>query len=385
MHSGRLGEQLLVAFGVEAVRLEGKPGARDRTDAFDKTRQLSKEIGVGHRKSSPPKYSTPPRPDLWASTQREPSFLNLSLSEERFGKALAPFLVTTPFMSFSSQRDSHETHTQPQGLRLGARRMPESNPRRPTMLSPDSRYGIADPLQKDLFQRLEHRADRRRPDPWPSHTQRWRASRSRLAPRFAPARRALASNLRPGRCRAAPSRKSSDKSGGPVSFLRMFSERGAGWRQVPLRPRRAEASRDLRLAAGRQKRASERRTRRRNPVGAHTSASHAARSLQKQYAISRERPALVRRHQREGRRNVQAPRTGLDTVANRAIRELFNVEAAAMVRAARAPSPLLSLEGQPLDELRNFDAGTVCLSRPGICARSRALSRSARLVAFYLP
>src|SRR5271155_4432496 len=293
MHSGRLGEQLLVAFGVEAVRLEGKPGARDRTDAFDKTRQLSKEIGVGHRKSSPPKYSTPPRPDLWASTQREPSFLNLSLSEERstpaeggvgrgatqaaatarifsaarnqvavlltgggfsverlrlgesasvrcralhltrrhrcaafadlssdkerFGKALAPFLATSPFVSFSSQRDSHETHTQPQGLRLGARRMPESNPRRPTMLAPDSRYGIADPLQKDLFQRLEHHADRRKPDPWTSHTQRWRASRSRLAPRFAPTRRAMASNLRPSRCRAAPPHESSDKPGRSVS------------------------------------------------------------------------------------------------------------------------------------------------------------------------
>ncbi len=117
--------------------------------------------------------------------------------------------------------------------------MPESNPRRPTLLAADSRCGIADPIQKDFLQRLEHRANRRGPDPRPRAAQRRRASRSRLAPRFAPARRAMASNLRPGRRRATPSRESSDKPGRPVSFLRMLSARRAGRRRVPLRSRRA--------------------------------------------------------------------------------------------------------------------------------------------------
>src|SRR5208337_614770 len=49
MHSRGLFEQFLVAFRVEAVGLERKPGPRDRGYAFNKARQFGEQIRIRHR------------------------------------------------------------------------------------------------------------------------------------------------------------------------------------------------------------------------------------------------------------------------------------------------------------------------------------------------
>src|SRR5271156_5093863 len=103
-------------------------------------------------------------------------------------------------------------------------------------------------------------------------------------------------------------------------------------------------------------------------MGGRTSASCRARTIQEQHALFRERPPVVSRHRRERRGNLRATRAGADIVSDRSILRVFEVAAAAMVCAERAPCPVLSFEAGALDGVRGLGALAVRLSRAGIRA-----------------
>ena len=166
-----------------------------------------------------------------------------------------------------------------------------------------------DTREISLVQWLVDRSDRRRPDARPSQARRRRASRSGFAPRRDCARRRMASDLRPGRGRAESSRAPADRLRAICFFLRMLSARRESRRRVPLRPRRAETSRHLRMAPGRQSGPSYQRPRCRNSVGRRTSASRRARAIQKQHSLFRQRPSFFDWPRRERRRNLRPDST----------------------------------------------------------------------------
>ena len=219
--------------------------------------------------------------------------------------------------------------------------------------------GSPTPYGKISLQRLGDRANRRRSDARPSHT---RATGAHLDPDLRRDALPRAARWRPifGQAAAAQSHlaTSGDKPGRPVSFLRMLSASRAGRRRIPLRPRRAESSRHLRLAAGRAEiaRATDELATE-IPWAAGSSASRARPiDTKTTRSISRATGSRLSAIKANGGGTFERLAPSLILSKTDPYVNCSTWRAAAMVRAERAPCPLLSLEGKSLDELRDFDA-----------------------------
>ncbi len=288
--------------------------------------------------------------------------------------AIATLASYSFYVILSASEKSHETHPQPQGIRFGERRMSEPNPRRPSFarcrfrmlerrrhtakISPFNGSAIAQ-IVEDLTRGRVRRSDGAHLDPDLRRDAITRAAGWR--PIF-------------GQAGAAQSHLTRHKIGCGDLFLFFGCFRHAeqiagafrfvrdapklhvifGWLQVGSVARATNGlAAEIPWANGHPHLAAPERYKNNTLYFASDRLSSIGLDASGAGTFDRIRPAV-------------------DTHADRL--ELFCVAAAAMVRSERAPCPLLSLEADALDGLRDFDALAVRWSRPGIRARCRRVS-----------
>lgn len=115
------------------------------------------------------------------------------------------------------------------------------------------------------------------------------------------------------------------------------------------------------------------------------SPSERARSIQEQHALSRERTPVLVEARFARRRNIRAAPAGADPHRNRAIHEMLELDAPAMDSSRRTHPALLPRQTYSMEGIGDLGAPAIGVSRSGIRARSRRVSRGVRVAAWNLP